>query len=92
MSALEHLADQGFVGDLLAEPGRHAGDLGVEQRLGIAPMVVEDFHVLAGAWNTFCTFSSRRMSISGVRSMSSDIGSMQASCSATPLDQAELRQ
>jgi hypothetical protein len=31
---LQHLTDQGVIGDLLAEARGHAGDLGVEQRLG----------------------------------------------------------
>ena len=45
---LQHLADQGVIGDLLAETRRHPGDLGVEQRPGHGAQVVEDLDVLTG--------------------------------------------
>ena len=44
---LQHLAHQGVIGDLLAEPGRHPRHLGVEQGRGDDAEIVEDLHVLA---------------------------------------------
>ncbi|MNS80467.1 hypothetical protein D3C72_1141470 [compost metagenome] len=44
----QHLADQLFIADLIAESGGHGGDLGVEHRLGHGAQAVEDFDVLTG--------------------------------------------
>ena len=44
----QHLADQGLIADLIAEPCGHGGDLGVEQRSRHGAQLVEDLHVLTG--------------------------------------------
>ncbi len=44
----QHLADQLFIADLIAKPGGHGGDLGVEQRTRHGAQLVEDLHVLPG--------------------------------------------
>ncbi len=43
----KHLPHEGVIGDLFAEAGGHGGDLGIEQRMGDDPEIVEDLDVLA---------------------------------------------
>ncbi len=44
---LQHLSTERVIGNLFAKSGRHAGDLGIKQRSGNSPEIVEDFHILA---------------------------------------------